>query len=663
MAKAYWLVALLALVLAVACTSAPADPTPNLDATVAARVGATLAATPQAQPAALPTDTPAPAPTAQPTPTVTPVPTATAETAPTATPAPTPVPTPIPPPTATPVPEPTATPVPLTGLRLSIEADAPSAVAGQPITFAFKVVNFGPEPAASVELHLASPYSEMSAPASVVCAGSFCNLGDLSVDASVTVEASVTVPNQLVFGERSFVVQGSVSDLSGQSSSASSDTVPVYLAEDITESLVWTLDEIAATHVAVGEEIYLVSGDTVYAVSKANAELLWRHRSTCGVGYSKSIALAENSLYIAGLYPAVCIYSLDTGNGELNWKFEDDSGHDGSRNKAALSVSVHNGNLFFDSQRILYSLDTGSGDLYWKYRYICDGRVFCHRQAPVAASDRLYFYDWIYGNTSPILTSLGVSSGGLLRQYEGFTVNSGGIYGMRGYFNDWALHEESNGHRSYRSYASALDLLTGEMIWRMEISPDDHYEGAPTTSGKEVYSATSGGVYSLDAGTGMLNWQYPISAPNDWTKYATSLVSSGDNLYFLAIGHMHSVDGLTGKLNWKTPIKEEYGRAHHSYVIGDNVYVVVDGELYAIDADSGRLEWHYQGSEEFEIDYGPVLFNGNLYFTSQNVLYSLSDATGEVRWFLPGMHLPVFFEDGVFYVPYEGKLSAIRVAQ
>lgn len=168
MAKAYWLVALLALVLAVACTSAPADPTPNLDATVEAQVGATLAAAqdaestidakvaatlaavptiapPTAQPvavaptAALPTDTPAPILAVQSVgPIATPVPTATVSlpspgssvtnsqagsnsrsnpapmptTAPTPTATPLPTPTPEPTATATPMPSPTPVPTP-----------------------------------------------------------------------------------------------------------------------------------------------------------------------------------------------------------------------------------------------------------------------------------------------------------------------------------------------------------------------------------------------------------------------------------------------------------------------------------------------------------------------------------------------------------------------
>lgn len=158
MAKSYWLVALLALVLAVACTFAPSEPTPNLDATVEARVGATLAAAqdaestidakvaatlaavptivpPTAQPVAvaptmaLPTDTPAPTLAAQfVAPIATPVPTATvslpspgssvtnsqegsgvrSNPAPLPTPVPTPTATPLP----TPTPEPTTTPSP-----------------------------------------------------------------------------------------------------------------------------------------------------------------------------------------------------------------------------------------------------------------------------------------------------------------------------------------------------------------------------------------------------------------------------------------------------------------------------------------------------------------------------------------------------------------------
>lgn len=78
-------------------------PTPNLEATVQARMKATVATMPKDTP--VPTSTPTPSPTPSPTPTETPTPT------PTATPLPTPTSTPIP--TATPAPTPALDPDPL----------------------------------------------------------------------------------------------------------------------------------------------------------------------------------------------------------------------------------------------------------------------------------------------------------------------------------------------------------------------------------------------------------------------------------------------------------------------------------------------------------------------------------------------------------------------
>jgi hypothetical protein len=90
------LITLVAVVvgLTVACESEPAVPTPNIDATVEAKVGVALAKVPTVTPipTATPVPTPTPIPTATPMPTPTPIPTAT------------PVPTPTPIPTATPVP-------------------------------------------------------------------------------------------------------------------------------------------------------------------------------------------------------------------------------------------------------------------------------------------------------------------------------------------------------------------------------------------------------------------------------------------------------------------------------------------------------------------------------------------------------------------------------
>jgi len=104
-------------ILVLACSSAapaPAEPTPNIDATVEARVAQERAvdATVEARAKELVAEQP----TATPYPTYTPVPTATPPPVPTATPTPVPTPTPAPTPTSvptpTPVPAPTAVPTP-----------------------------------------------------------------------------------------------------------------------------------------------------------------------------------------------------------------------------------------------------------------------------------------------------------------------------------------------------------------------------------------------------------------------------------------------------------------------------------------------------------------------------------------------------------------------
>ena len=121
--SAWWRGASAAFLLLVvaACSPAPRDdampePTPDLEATVAAAVAATYAALPTAVPPPTAVPTPEPTPSLAPLPShATPVslPRATATPSPTPTASPTPVPTPTPtiPPSPTPTPTPTATPV------------------------------------------------------------------------------------------------------------------------------------------------------------------------------------------------------------------------------------------------------------------------------------------------------------------------------------------------------------------------------------------------------------------------------------------------------------------------------------------------------------------------------------------------------------------------
>ena len=106
------LLAVVAVVATAACAGGALVPTPNLDATIEAKVQAAIKAQPTGTP--YPTYTPVPTYTPLPTPTTTPVPTDIPLPKPTSKPTPTPVPTTIPTPTPVPTASPTPIPVPTT---------------------------------------------------------------------------------------------------------------------------------------------------------------------------------------------------------------------------------------------------------------------------------------------------------------------------------------------------------------------------------------------------------------------------------------------------------------------------------------------------------------------------------------------------------------------
>ena len=297
------------ILLAVACTSAPADPTPNLDATVEARVGATLAATPQAQPtalpAALPTDTPAPTPTDQPTPTATPAPTATAEPAPTDTPAPTPVPTPVVGP----------------DLAVSLTPRNSMPVPGEDFAIDFVVSNRGSEAIQGVVFELSfGEHTFVSISPEERCSEGVCNLGAMNPDEAVSGHIVVAPVLGFVNEVSIFASVSGVQPEPVPENNTAWLNLPLHITDGQPGSLVW-LREFSSTtvrdpHLSVGEHIYLVWGDTLYAISESDGNILWRHKANVE---THPFPVVHNGKVYFDLDSE--LYSLDAETGDINWRY------------------------------------------------------------------------------------------------------------------------------------------------------------------------------------------------------------------------------------------------------------------------------------------------------------------------------------------------------
>lgn len=569
MAKAYWLVALLALVLAVACTSAPADPTPDLDATVEARVGATLAAAPTqvpqptAPPAIPPTDTPEPTPTAQPTlaptatatpaptdtpapntptpvptPTPTPVPTPTSIPTPTATP----LPTPTPQPTATPTPVPTPTPIPGPDLAVVLEPSSETATPGEELTINFTVANRGLEAATGARVEITLPENAqaeiVSLSAGDICIDSICYFE--TIDRNAEVAGSLVLLPYLGFDSH-MGINARVSALNAEFNLQDNQaylSLPLQVKENQPGSLTWeqpisnydTIYDYSPRIRIFGNTVYITTDlGMVYARAASSGEALWSF-NTNGEIYSAPV-YGDGAVYVATSEGKV--YALNSATGHPKWVYEA---------MGLGSIAVEGGRVFLGtSAGFLYSLDATTGNLNWQLE-------------------------------------LEYGSPGYIELVNGNVVTV--AYAVPSTFTVLSVNAKSG------SLKWATPLQTSGITTR------------PAFDDGKVYVGSSQGIHSLDVATGDLSHLSRI----DNEIYPPLMLVSNRKIYAGWAdgnygGGLYCIDSQSGELLWEYETGQiDIGRG--PILHNGTIYVGADdgemGFVYAIDADSGDLEWRFQ---------------------------------------------------------------------
>ena len=232
---------------------------------------------------------------------------------------------------------------------------------------------------------------------------------------------------------------------------------------------------------------------------------------------------------------------------------------------------------------------------------------------------------------------------------------------------------------------AALNLETGEVIWRQELTAPARsspaagngmvfvvlqsnevvavnqsdgselwiYAGVPENAGllaesnpaitgdKVVVPFTSGEVMSIDVSTGEPDWVDTVSKPFKTLAVsgisdvaASPVVSNGDVIATSVAGQTISIDLETGERNWERNI----GGAHTPIVSGNAVFIVdLDDRLIALNRENGKTFWVTQltvdkGDSNRATWSGPLLGNGSLYaVSSEGLLAKINPADGEIE--------------------------------
>lgn len=197
-----------------------------------------------------------------------------------------------------------------------------------------------------------------------------------------------------------------------------------------------------------------------------------------------------------------------------------------------------------------------------------------------------------------------------------------------------------------------LDRFSGAVRWHYPV-PSLIRESAPAVAGDLVHvGCTDGRLYTLDAATGQLIWQYATE------NSITSTPSLGSEMVYVGLTHKKQPEALvalaadSGKLQWKHEFERGISFGYNStFPIQDGlVFAALQRYgLCAFAASSGQLVWRY------ELDFGPwtsPCVANNVVYVAGWGLHAVDGLHGQAVWSTKRYHLhnsaPIVTDEYIF---------------
>lgn len=261
-----------------------------------------------------------------------------------------------------------------------------------------------------------------------------------------------------------------------------------------------------------------------------------------------------------------------------------------------------------------------------------------------------------------------------------WTVDTG--YRRKGIWSSPVLHDGSVMFGAYSGEFFRVDAKTGETIWRSR--PADFIGGSPAIDDKtslvfvgceHELRSNLGSLTALDIATGEPIWRIPLTGYTHTPGYSTALrlVAIGSNDGEVILAH-----GPTGKLIWTRHLP---GAVKHKPVFcsapptmsGPDADLPSpcrpllavpchDGKIYVLDVATGDRVFTF--AAEFASFAAPLVIDDRIYFTScdQN-LYRASLTTGQIDGhFYAGsriMSAPVLINEKIYFGTNAGSIFEI----
>jgi outer membrane protein assembly factor BamB len=204
----------------------------------------------------------------------------------------------------------------------------------------------------------------------------------------------------------------------------------------------------------------------------------------------------------------------------------------------------------------------------------------------------------------------------------------------------------------------AIESSTGKRIWHFQaLSPPP----VTVADGVVYFGSDQGGVYALDARTGVKRWFAPTGPVLSSPAVADGLVYFGSQDQ-----HIYAVDAATGAERWAFPTGGPV-RSSPSVVKGVVFAGAEDGHIYAIDGSSGSQVWSFATHSTYN-DSSPSVSKGIVYVGAGGNVYALRASDGTQVWVDPMGNVNVTSSpavaNGVVYIGAapdgDGVLAALR---
>ncbi|MCD4848332.1 MAG: PQQ-binding-like beta-propeller repeat protein [Candidatus Aegiribacteria sp.] len=302
----------------------------------------------------------------------------------------------------------------------------------------------------------------------------------------------------------------------------------------------------------------------------------------------------ENPIVVGGVVYHLgvqSLFALEAGTGSEIWNYAVGPHDD--------PPTYHDGRLYLASDS-LYCIDAATGDRVWA---VIAGDV--NGGTPCIASGIIACATSSFITNKTEVFGLGLADGNVVWQREITGVIGNCIGEWNGIFYIG----------TYQGQLSALDAMTGNVIWSHTITEGGYWDTSPTiVDGKIYIGGMDGSVHRFDALTGALEWETSLgSIPVEPTPAVF-----GDWIICGSIGTpgcLVALDRENGSIQWSIPSSIHGSPA----VAGDIVFWGgMDAPydlVFAASAWTGEILWEYDpNAGPWGLQCTPSITDGVMYF-------------------------------------------------